>query len=83
MKAAPVYILIALAWSASGCGQKGPLVLPSQEHPHKKVKFPVLPKPSAPAPSSPSAPASAPPPGVSPTPGGAAGAPPGPPAPQN
>ena len=56
MKAAPLLILIALAWSASGCGQKGSLVLPSAEHPRKKVKFPAAPK--SPAPAAPAAPAS-------------------------
>jgi predicted small lipoprotein YifL len=64
MKAAPVLILIALAWSASGCGQKGPLVLPSAEHPRKKVKFPAAPKSTAPAtpgaPATPAAPATEP-----------------------
>jgi predicted small lipoprotein YifL len=64
MKAAPVLILIALAWSAAGCGQKGPLVLPDAEHPRKKVKFPAAPKSGAPAqpnaPKPPDAPAAAP-----------------------
>lgn len=61
MKAAPVYILIALAWAASGCGQKGPLVLPDAEHPHKKAKFPALPKPPGTPSSTPSPPAGPPP----------------------
>jgi predicted small lipoprotein YifL len=59
MKAAAALILVALAWTASGCGQKGPLVLPSAEHPRRKVKFPAAPKSTAPAAPStePSAPA--------------------------
>jgi predicted small lipoprotein YifL len=64
MKAAPALILIALAWAATGCGQKGPLVLPDAEHPRKKVKFPAMPKSGAPArptaPKPPDAPATAP-----------------------
>jgi predicted small lipoprotein YifL len=64
MKAAPVLILIALAWAATGCGQKGPLVLPDAEHPRKKAKFPAAPKsgsPSQPAtPKPPDTPATAP-----------------------
>jgi predicted small lipoprotein YifL len=63
MKAAPLLILIALAaWSATGCGQKGALVLPDAEHPRKKVKLPAAPNSRTPA--QPAAPAQdpAPPP---------------------
>jgi predicted small lipoprotein YifL len=64
MKAAPVLLLLALAWAAAGCGQKGPLVLPDAEHPRKKLKFPAAPKSGAPAqpadPKPPDAPATAP-----------------------
>ena len=77
MKAAPALILIALAWAATGCGQKGPLVLPDAEHPRKKLKLPAVPKARTPAqPAAPDAPAApdtpaAPPeavPGSNPTP---------------
>jgi predicted small lipoprotein YifL len=65
MKAAAFLILIALACSATGCGQKGALVLPDAEHPRKKVKLPAAtksraPVPPAAAPETPSAPATAP-----------------------
>jgi predicted small lipoprotein YifL len=72
MKAA-VLILIAIAAAATGCGQKGPLVLPDADHPRKKVKFPVPPKSGAPAsPSAPAAP-SAPPSAPATAPGAPAG----------
>ncbi|HEY3852118.1 MAG TPA: lipoprotein [Steroidobacteraceae bacterium] len=58
MKAAPVLILIAVAWLAAGCGQKGPLVLPDAQHPRKKLKFPAAPKLGTPAtPANPATPA--------------------------
>jgi predicted small lipoprotein YifL len=44
MKILCLWVLVGLAATIGGCGQKGPLVLPDAEHPHKKVKFPVSPK---------------------------------------
>jgi predicted small lipoprotein YifL len=57
------FTLAASTLLASGCGQKGPLVLPDAQHPHKKPKFPAPKTPSAPpapAPGSNSAPEPAP-----------------------
>jgi predicted small lipoprotein YifL len=57
-------VAVALAGSLLSCGQKGPLVLPDAQHPHKKIgvgKPPATPATSAPsggAPSSSSAPPS-------------------------
>lgn len=57
-------IAAAVAGTLLGCGQKGPLVLPDAQHPHKKIgvgKPPATPATSAPsggAPSSSSAPPS-------------------------
>jgi len=61
---------VAVAGTLLGCGQKGPLVLPDTQHPHKKIgigKPPATPATSAPlggAPPSSSSPSSdkAPPP---------------------
>jgi len=76
MKAAPVLILIAAAWLATGCGQKGPLVLPDAQHPRKKLKFPAAPKPSTPAtPAAPATPASPAKPDAPAAPANAPGAP--------
>ena len=45
-------VAVALAGTLLGCGQKGPLVLPDAQHPHKKIG---VGKPSAaPATSAPS-----------------------------
>jgi predicted small lipoprotein YifL len=63
-------IAAAVAGTLLGCGQKGPLVLPDAQHPHKKIgvgKPPATPATSAPsggAPPSSSSPSSdkAPPP---------------------
>jgi predicted small lipoprotein YifL len=67
-----MHLLIAasMAGTLLGCGQKGPLVLPDAQHPHKKIgvgKPPATPATSAPsggAPPSSSSPSSdkAPPP---------------------
>jgi predicted small lipoprotein YifL len=67
-----MHLLIAasVAGTLLGCGQKGPLVLPDAQHPHKKIgvgKPPATPATSAPsggAPPSSSSPSSdkAPPP---------------------
>jgi predicted small lipoprotein YifL len=57
-------IAAAVAGTLLGCGQKGPLVLPDAQHPHKKIgvgKPPAAPATSAPsggAPSSSSSPSS-------------------------
>ncbi|MGA2188160.1 MAG: lipoprotein [Steroidobacteraceae bacterium] len=50
-------LVAALAGSLFACGQKGPLVLPDAQHPHKKIGIPKPPAPASPAQASP-APAS-------------------------
>lgn len=64
-----MHLLIAasVAGTLLGCGQKGPLVLPDAQHPHKKIgvgKPPATSAPSGGAPPSSSSPPSdkAPPP---------------------
>ena len=52
-----------------GCGQKGPLVLPDAQRPHKKIG---IGKPAQPAPAQPAAPGAQPPTPGTPTPAGAA-----------
>jgi predicted small lipoprotein YifL len=42
MKLIPLLLLAALL-AGTGCGQKGPLVLPDAQHPKKKVKLPGAP----------------------------------------
>jgi len=42
-----VLIVLSLTAMAWGCGQKGPLVLPDAQHPHKKLTIPAPPKPPA------------------------------------
>jgi len=61
-----VLIVLSLTAMAWGCGQKGPLVLPDAQHPHKKLTIPAPPKPPAapasvpsPAPASPTPPSQA------------------------
>jgi len=72
-------LVASLAGMMAACGQKGPLVLPDQQRPHKKI---ILPQPrtppgsQAPASQSPQSPATA-----SPVPAPSAGTP-TPPAPQ-
>ncbi len=56
MRSMRVWILVALAAGTAACGQKGPLVLPDAQHPHKKVRFPVTPRPTATSPATPAAP---------------------------
>jgi predicted small lipoprotein YifL len=54
-------IAAAVAGTLLGCGQKGPLVLPDAQHPHKKIgvsKPPAASVPSGGTPSSSSAPSS-------------------------
>jgi len=59
---------IGLAAALVACGQKGPLVLPDAQHPHKKL---VVPKPATPsAPPSAAAPAGASPASPSSSPSG-------------
>jgi predicted small lipoprotein YifL len=58
-------VAVALAGTLLGCGQKGPLVLPDAQHPHKKIGVgkpsaaPATSAPSGGAPSSDKAPPSA------------------------
>ena len=65
MKAKDLWLLLALTGLLLGCGQKGPLVLPDAQHPHKKRTLPAPPKASRATSTSPStsppAPTSAPP----------------------
>jgi predicted small lipoprotein YifL len=59
-------IAAAVAGTLLGCGQKGPLVLPDAQHPHKKIgvgKPPATPATSAPSGGAPSS-DKAPPPDV-------------------
>ena len=58
-----MHLLIAasVAGTLLGCGQKGPLVLPDAQHPHKKIgvgKPPATSAPSGGAPPSSSSPSS-------------------------
>jgi predicted small lipoprotein YifL len=46
-------VLVTLALGVSACGQKGPLMLPDAQHPHKKIGLPKPPASSAPAPAAP------------------------------
>ncbi|MGO9988326.1 MAG: lipoprotein [Steroidobacteraceae bacterium] len=62
-----VLIVLSLTATAWGCGQKGPLVLPDAQHPHKKLTIPAPPKPPA-APASVPSPTPASPTPASPTP---------------
>jgi len=64
MKTLRLLLLFSLTSMACGCGQKGPLVLPDAEHPHKKLKLPAPPK--APAATKSPAPPAAPAPGAAP-----------------
>ena len=48
-----LWILLALTGLLAGCGQKGPLVLPDAQHPHKKLKFPASSGATQPAPAAP------------------------------
>jgi predicted small lipoprotein YifL len=52
-----VSLLLALAAATAACGQKGPLVLPDEQHARKKVKFPAVPKPQSMMPEVPKTPA--------------------------
>ena len=57
-------VAVAVAGTLLGCGQKGPLVLPDAQHPHKKIGVgkpsaaPATSAPSGGAPSSGAAPSS-------------------------
>ncbi len=45
-------VVVAVAGTLLACGQKGPLVLPDAQHPHKKIgvgKPPATPAPSPPS----------------------------------
>lgn len=50
---------VTLTGAVLGCGQKGPLVLPDAQRPHKQIGFPraPAPKPATTAPTAPAAPA--------------------------
>lgn len=54
-----LWVLLAVILADTGCGQKGPLVLPDAQHPKKKVKLPSIPRPTS-TPASPPAAPSAP-----------------------
>jgi len=70
------WILLALVGLLAGCGQKGPLVLPDQQHPHKTLKFPAAPAASAPGAATPKTPGETGATGTVRAPEPAAGAPP-------
>jgi predicted small lipoprotein YifL len=53
-------IVAGLLGAMLGCGQKGPLVLPDAQHPHKKIGIGKPPQ-HAPAPAQPAAPGAHPP----------------------
>jgi predicted small lipoprotein YifL len=62
-------VAVAVAGTLLGCGQKGPLVLPDAQHPHKKIgvgKPAAAPATSAPSGGAPSS-GSSPPPSNSPS----------------
>jgi len=46
MKSKGLWFLLVLAGLILGCGQKGALVLPDAQHPHKKMTIPAPPKAS-------------------------------------
>jgi predicted small lipoprotein YifL len=46
-------MLLGVAQLGIACGQKGPLVLPDAQHPHKKIGVPRPPPASAPQPEAP------------------------------
>jgi predicted small lipoprotein YifL len=57
-------VAVAVAGTLLGCGQKGPLVLPDAQHPHKKIgvgKPSATPATSAPSGGAPSSSGSPPP----------------------
>ncbi|HLZ99184.1 MAG TPA: lipoprotein [Steroidobacteraceae bacterium] len=54
MRNTRLLVAAAVAGTLLGCGQKGPLVLPDAQHPHKKIgvgKPPAAPATSTPPPS--------------------------------
>jgi predicted small lipoprotein YifL len=59
MRTERLLVVASLAVILLGCGQKGPLVLPDAQHPHKKVGIGKPPAPK-PAPASPAPPTAAP-----------------------
>jgi predicted small lipoprotein YifL len=67
MRNVRLLVAVAVAGTLLSCGQKGPLVLPDAQHPHKKIgvgKPPAAPAPAAPSRGAPS-PGTAPPPAAS------------------
>jgi hypothetical protein len=69
MRTLHVFIVASLAGTMLACGQKGPLLLPDAQHPHKKIGIGKRPAPPA------SAPPSAAPAPASPAPTGPASTP--------
>ena len=63
MRTERLLVVACLAGILLGCGQKGPLVLPDAQHPHKKIGIGKPPASPAPTP----APAGAAPPTTTPT----------------
>ena len=64
MRNVRLLVAVAVAGTLLSCGQKGPLVLPDAQHPHKKIgvgKPPAAPATSAPSGGAPSS-GKAPPP---------------------
>jgi len=90
MRTIGLLVVACMAAALPACGQKGPLVLPDAQHPHKRIGIGKPAAPPAPAPTpdgSPPSPTSAPPPSgtaapENAAPTGSAQAAPSPPAPQ-
>jgi len=76
-------VLVSLTAVVLGCGQKGPLVLPDAQHPHKKLTLPAPSKPPAAPTSAPSPPPASPPPASPAVPTSPDGSPTPAPAPQH
>lgn len=53
MRIAFLVLWVGLAEVVAGCGQKGPLVLPDTQRPHKKIAVPKPPASAAPQPAAP------------------------------
>ncbi|MGO9995260.1 MAG: LPS translocon maturation chaperone LptM [Steroidobacteraceae bacterium] len=51
MRTLHVFIVASLAGTVLACGQKGPLVLPDAQHPHKKIGIGKPPAPPVSAPT--------------------------------
>jgi predicted small lipoprotein YifL len=55
MRIACLLAAVALTGTLFACGQKGPLVLPDAQRPHKKIGIPKTPAAPAPQPATPQA----------------------------